>query len=403
VKKNLLIKNNISESFFKKKRIRKNNSATSENLNKIFINLEKRRDTFHLLSKKFQFSFKKSSLKKYRKFKKIVVLGMGGSILGTKAIHCFLKHKIKKSFLFLDNLDEIKIRERVYEKNLKNSLFIIVSKSGNTIETLTNINLLKKKLDSSNTILIVENNDNSINNLSRKIKTPIIEHKKYIGGRYSVLSEVGMIPAHLMGLKIDNFRKNLLDYFKDKKKKLLVESISKISEMYLSKQIKSIVFLSYSPQLLDFAYWYQQLLAESLGKKGKGLLPIVSIGPRDHHSLLQLYLDGPKDKMFYILSSKNLYNFKVGKNYLDKKMKFLKNKKLNKVILSQRDAFVETLRKKNMPFREIHVNNFSEEVTGELFSYFMLETAMIGKLINLNPFDQPSVESVKILTKKYLS
>ena len=167
-----------------------------------------------------------------------------------------------------------------------------------------------------------------------------------------------MIPAHLMGLKIDNFRKNLLDYFKDKKKKLLVESISKISEMYLSKQIKSIVFLSYSPQLLDFAYWYQQLLAESLGKKGKGLLPIVSIGPRDHHSLLQLYLDGPKDKMFYILSSKNLYNFKVGKNYLDKKMKFLKNKKLNKVILSQRDAFVETLRKKNMPFREIHVNNF---------------------------------------------
>jgi len=81
----------------------------------------------------------------------------------------------------------------------------------------------------------------------------------------------------------------------------------------------------------------------------------------------------------------------------------LKNKKLNKVILSQRDAFVETLRKKNMPFREIHVNNFSEEVTGELFSYFMLETAMIGKLINLNPFDQPSVESVKILTKKYLS
>jgi len=163
------------------------------------------------------------------------------------------------------------------------------------------------------------------------------------------------------------------------------------------------VFFNYSPQLSDFVYWCQQLVAESLGKKGKGLLPIVSIGPRDHHSLLQLYLDGPKDKMFYILSSKNLYNFKVGKNYLDKKMKFLKNKKLNKVILSQRNAFVETLRKKNMPFREIHVNNFSEEVTGELFSYFMLETAMIGKLINLNPFDQPSVESVKILTKKYLS
>ena len=403
MKKNLVIKNNIPGSFLRRKRMRKSNLIASDNINKIFKNLEKRRDTFHLLSKKFQFNFKKNSLKKYKKFKKIYILGMGGSILGTKAIHCFLKHKIKKNFVFLDNLNENKIKEEVYGKKLKNSLFIIVSKSGNTIETLVNINLLKKNLDSSNTILIAESNNNSIKNLSRKIKTTIIEHKKYIGGRYSVLSEVGMIPAHLMGLKIDSFRKNLLEYFRGKKKKLLVENISKISEMYLSKQITSIVFLSYSPQLLNFIYWCQQLLAESLGKKGKGILPIASIGPKDHHSLLQLYLDGPKDKMFCILSSKNLYNFKVGKNYLDKKMEFLKNKKLDKVISSQRKAFIETLRKKKIPFREIHVNNFSEEALGELFSYFMLETAIIGKLINVNPFDQPSVESVKILTKKYLN
>ena len=206
-----------------------------------------------------------------------------------------------------------------------------------------------------------------------------------------------------MGLKIDNFRKNLLDYFKNKKKKLLAENISKISEMYLSKHISSIILLSYSPQLFDFSYWCQQMLAESLGKRGKGLLPIVSVGPQDHHSLLQLYLDGPKDKMFYVLSSKNLYNFKVGVNYLDKQMKFLKNKKLNQIILSQRDALVETLKKKGIPFREIHINNFSEEALGELFSYFMLETAMIGKLINVNPFNQPLVESVKFLTKKYLN
>ncbi len=403
MKNNLVIKNSISESFFKNKRRKKNISIISDSLNKIFKNLDKKEDTFHLLSKKFKFSFKKGSLKKYKKFKKIVVIGMGGSILGAKAIHSFLKHKIKKDFLFLDNLNEVKVKETIYKKNLKNSLFLIISKSGNTIETLTNINLLKKKLDSSNTILIVENKNNSINVLSKKIKTPIIEHKKYIGGRYSVLSEVGMIPSYLMGLKIDNFRKNLLDYFKNKKKKLLAENISKISEMYLSKHISSIILLSYSPQLFDFSYWCQQMLAESLGKRGKGLLPIVSVGPQDHHSLLQLYLDGPKDKMFYVLSSKNLYNFKVGVNYLDKQMKFLKNKKLNQIILSQRDALVETLKKKGIPFREIHINNFSEEALGELFSYFMLETAMIGKLINVNPFNQPLVESVKFLTKKYLN
>ncbi len=402
MKKNLTIKNNIPASLLERKRIRKNNSLASVNINKIFVNLDKRRDSFHSLSKKFQFNFKKKSLNKYKRFKKIIILGMGGSILGVEAIHCFFKHKIKKDFIFLDNLDEIKIRDLVYEKKLKNSLFIIVSKSGNTIETLTNINLLKKKLDSSNTILVTENNNNSLNTLSKKIKTKIIDHKKYIGGRYSVLSEAGMVPAYLMGLKIDKFRKNLLEYFKGKKKKLLADSVAKISEMYLSKKITSIIFLSYSPQLSEFAYWCQQLLAESLGKKGKGLLPIVSIGPKDHHSLLQLYLDGPKDKMFYVLSSKNIYNHRIGNSYIDKKTKFLKNKNLNKIISSQKEAFVETLRKKNIPFREIYINNFSEEILGELFSYFMLETAMIGKLIEVNPFNQPSVESVKILTKKYL-
>ena len=403
MKKNIVIKDNIPSSFFKSKKIKKNNLIVSSSLNKIFANIKKKKDTFHLLSNKFEFGFKKSSLKRYSKFKKIIIIGMGGSILGTKAIHCFFQHKIKKDFLFFDNLDPNKIQKLIYQKKSNNVLYIIVSKSGNTIETLVNVNLLKKiKLNSSNTILIVENNNNFINNLSKKIKIPIIEHKRYIGGRYSVLSEVGMIPAHLMGLKLRNFRKNLLDYFKSKKKKLLADSVSKISEIYLSKKINSIVFLSYSPQLSEFAYWCQQLIGESLGKKGRGLMPIVSVGPKDHHSLLQLYLDGPRDKVFCILSAKNPYNFKIGENYLDEKFKFLKNKKLDNIISSQKNAFVETLKRKNIPFREIHINSFSEETIGELFSYFMLETAMIAKLINVNPFNQPSVDEVKILTKKYL-
>ena len=175
-----------------------------------------------------------------------------------------------------------------------------------------------------------------------------------------------------------------------------------LTEIYLHKQINSIIFFNYSPQLLDFNYWCQQLLAESLGKKGKGLLPLISSAPKDHHSLLQLYLDGPKDKIFYIISSKNFYDLKIKGEYLDNKFKFLKNQKLNKIILSQKKAFIEVLKKKNIPYREIHVNDFSERALGELFSYFMLETAMIAKLINVNPFDQPSVEEVKVLTKKFL-
>ena len=250
--------------------------------------------------------------------------------------------------------------------------------------------------------MITEKNNNALNNICKKKKILTIKHKNYIGGRYSVLSEVGMIPAYLMGLKIKNFRKDILDYFKKKKKRSLIENASKLTEIYLHKQINSIIFFNYSPQLLDFNYWCQQLLAESLGKKGKGLLPLISSAPKDHHSLLQLYLDGPKDKIFYIISSKNFYDLKIKGEYLDNKFKFLKNQKLNKIILSQKKAFIEVLKKKNIPYREIHVNDFSERALGELFSYFMLETAMIAKLINVNPFDQPSVEEVKVLTKKFL-
>ena len=144
MKKNITIKNNIAGPFSNKKRIRKNNSIVSYNLNKIFTNIDKKRDTFHILSKEFKFGFQKNSFKKYKRFKKIVVVGMGGSILGTKAIYCFLQHKIKKDFLFLDNLNENQIRELIYKEKLNNILFIIVSKSGNTIETLTNINLINK-------------------------------------------------------------------------------------------------------------------------------------------------------------------------------------------------------------------------------------------------------------------
>ena len=157
------------------------------------------------------------------------------------------------------------------------------------------------------------------------------------------------------------------------------------------------------PELDKFLYWNQQLIAESLGKNGIGFLPSISTAPKDHHSLLQLYLDGPKDKVFYVISSKGSYNTKSSKNFFEKSFKFLKNKKLNKIILSKKEAFLSVLKRKKIPFREIQIKNFSEETIGELFSYFMIETVMTGLLMNINPFNQPAVEEVKVLTKKNLS
>ena len=231
----------------------------------------------------------------------------------------------------------------------------------------------------------------------------MINHKDYIGGRYSVLSEVGMVPAYFMGLKIQNFREKLLSYFNGSKKKILKNYINKITSLYISKKINNIIFFNYNPQLENFIFWCQQLISESLGKKGLGLLPSIATGPKDHHSLLQLFLDGPKDKVFYIFSGNSLYNNKVKKNVFGIKNDYLKKNKLNNIILAQKKAFIKELQIKKIPYREIHINNFNESSLGELFSYFMLETIMVAKNINVNPFNQPGVEEVKITTKKLLS
>ena len=152
-----------------------------------------------------------------------------------------------------------------------------------------------------------------------------------------------------------------------------------------------------------FLFWCQQLIAESLGKKGKGFIPIISNAPKDHHSLLQLYLDGPKDKIFYFFSIHNNQGESIQAKKISKRINYLNNKNINKIKEAQKKAVMKVLIKKTIPFREFHIKKVNEETLGELFSYFMLETAVVGKMANLNPFDQPSVEQVKILTKKLLN
>ena len=169
------------------------------------------------------------------------------------------------------------------------------------------------------------------------------------------------------------------------------------------EKMNNLIFLNYSPELEKFLFWCQQLIAESLGKKGLGFLPIISNVPKDHHSLLQLYLDGPKDKLFYIFSSDNKSKIKINTAKMTKKNFYLNNKSLNEIKFYQKEALKKALNKSKIPFREFHISNFSEEILGEMFSYFILETVIIAKLVNIDPFDQPAVEQVKTYTKKYLT
>jgi len=355
-------------------------------------------------AKDYEFEFSNKLLKKYSKYKNIIILGIGGSILGTKAIYSFFNKKIKKNFFFFDNLDSNLNLEYKKIKNLKNSCFIVISKSGNTLETVTNLGtIFSEKLIKNKLIIITELKDSTLMNIALRYKADIVEHKDFIGGRYSVLSETGMLPAAIMKLSLKEF-KNIKTLIKNKIfVSSLIQNVASIYTLY-NKNIKNSVLLSYDSSLTDLQYWYQQLTAESLGKKGKGINPILSFAPKDHHSLLQLYLDGPRDKFFTFFnsSSKEKKN-KISKNIVLSNMKFLKNKSLENVVNAQSNATKAIFNLKKIPFRQIIFNKKSERELGEIFTFFVLETILLAKLLEVNPLDQPSVEEVKIQTKKFLS
>ena len=384
-------------------KLKKKILSTYNFINKeIVASIDDSEKTLNILNKNYKFNFDLNDLKKFKKFKKIAIVGMGGSILGTEAIYNFLKFKIKKKVYFFNNLDNSMIANFEKTKNNSNTLFIIISKSGNTIETLTNLSLLKVlKKKSKSLIIISEKKDNVLYSLAKKFNLFFIEHKKTIGGRYSVLSEIGIVPAFLMGLDILQIRRNIRKYISFKEKGFLKDSVIKLACILKDKKLNNLIFLNYCPELEKFLYWCQQLVAESLGKNNFGFMPIISNVPKDHHSLLQLYLDGPKKNFFYIFSSKENFSKKI--NYKNiSKINYLNQKTLDEIKNAQKSALIKSLLKKKISFREFIINKKDEKTIGELFSYFIIETIFVGKLLGINPFNQPAVEQVKIFTKVLL-
>ena len=334
----------------------------------------------------------KYDLKKIKGKKNFRLIGMGGSVLGSQAIFNFLKKKINKKFLFFNNLNS-------FQKLNKKEKFtnLIVSKSGNTLETILNANILINKKDEN--IFITENKSSYLLNLAHKLKAEIVYHNNFIGGRYSVLSEVGMLPAELMGLNPRKFRQ-FNNIVKNRKfLKLLIRNTAAILHYSKKKKYNSII-VNYDHKSNYLFQWYQQLVAESLGKKGKGILPIISTMPKDNHSVMQLYLDGFKNNFFTFFSCKEKDSNSLNKASLLNTHKKMGSYSLNDIILKQKNATENVFTNKNIPFRSFEISKRNEEVLGELFCYFILETILLGRSLNVNPFDQPSVELIKIETKK---
>jgi len=377
--------------FFKNFNIKKKNSKIKKS---IFNFIGENDHVLQSLSKNYKDNFKKKNLKNYKNYKDVRIIGMGGSSLGSKAIYSFLKHKIKKNFTFIDNLSpKVKIDKK------KNYLNLVVSKSGNTIETIVNSNIYIKRKDKN--IFITENKRNYLHILGEKLKAEIIHHNNFIGGRYSVLSEVGMLPAELMGLDSRKFRQfnNLI-----KNKKYISNLISNVSatiDLIKKRKFNSII-INYDSKSEDLFSWYQQLIAESLGKNNTGLLPIISNMPKDNHSVMQLYLDGFKNNFYTFFYVHENNSTRISSNEVLTTYNFIKKKNIGNITFSQKKATEKVFNMKNIPFRSFEIKKRNEKTLGELFCFFILETILIGRALKINPYNQPAVEIIKKETKKFL-
>jgi glucose-6-phosphate isomerase len=383
----MLTKNILFKNFLKEK----TNKKISKILNSIISN---NMEIIQSLKKSYISKYKIKKITKIVGKRNIRIIGVGGSILGAKAIYDFLEKKIKKRIYFVDNLVENK--KKTQAKFSKTNL--IISKSGDTLETIINSNISIDKKDKN--IFIIDNKNSYLKKLALKLKSEIVEHNNYIGGRYAVLSEVGMLPAELMGLNPKNFRQ--LDEL-IKNKKFLGSLISNVNSIlfYVKNNRYNSIIINYDENLLSFHAWYQQLVAESLGKKSKGILPMISSMPKDNHSVMQLYLDGFKKNFYSIFFSKEIKSNKLNNANLLKELNYLKGYNINEILFFQKKATEKIFKNKKIPFRSFELIHKSEKTMGELFCFFILETILLGRMLDVNPFDQPSVDLLKKETKKF--
>ncbi len=377
------------------KNFKKNKKINNRQIKKkISLLLNEKNSVLDSLKKNYKDNFSEKLINKYKKYSIFKVIGMGGSTLGTQTIYEFLRDTVKKDFIFIDNL-----RQKKLKITNQKTVNLVVSKSGNTIETVVNSNIYIKRKDEN--IFITENKNNYLLKLANQLKAEIVHHNNYIGGRYSVLSEVGMLPAELMGLSPNKFRQlNLLI----KNKQFINNLVSGVSSTlnYIKNKKYNSIILNYDEKSENLFKWYQQLVAESLGKKSKGLLPIVSNMPKDNHSVMQLYLDGFKNNFYTFFYTKELKSESLKNSQILSSQKFLKGKNLSNIMYAQKIATEKVFHKKKLPFRSFEVKKRNEKTLGELFCFFILETILLGKLLNVNPYDQPAVELIKKETKTLL-
>jgi len=347
----------------------------------------------------------------------IVVIGIGGSTLGTYAIYKYLKHskKLTKKLFFLETTDPIDIYSKLENIDLNDTLFIVISKSGTTVETVSIFKYINSqvKCTKENTVVITEN-DSKLNAYAQANSMKTFEIPKDVGGRFSVFSAVGLLPLSIVGLDIDKLlsgAKDVHDSFFNQDK--IYEKILKKARFFVEykNSFNINVVFSYSSRLEGFNKWYIQLWGESLGKidvnsSRQGLTPIGIIGPVDQHSFLQLIVEGKRDKTVTVIKVDNFDNdLKIPAIELEglSELAYLDNVDFSSLINLQADATIEAINNLNdIPCDVITIDGVCESAIASLMYEYELLTSVCGKFMYINTYNQPGVESGKIILKNKL-
>ncbi len=348
------------------------------------------------------------------KYKNYVVVGIGGSDLGSRTIQQSFKSISGVNVLFIGaNTDPNEIEDFFKKIDIKDTLFNVISKSGETIEIIANFLYItevienKKEKVSDHIVITTSTKNTTLESLAKNYGIDILEGDASVGDRFSVLSIIGLLTAAVMGLDIDKFLEgavyidkitNSEDPFSNEV--LMFAELQYLSYKNFNKNIS--ILMPYSKKLERFGFWYRQLVAESLGKKvskqGKnifaGITPIASLGSTDQHSQIQLYNEGPNDKIItFIIPSDFESDIKI--NTEIENVKYLNGLKFEDLIKKEFLATSISLKENNRSHGTIHIDKIDEFNIGALFYFFELSTAYLGEMLNIDTFDQPGVEKGK--------
>ncbi len=351
-------------------------------------------------------------VKKYRNFKKFVVVGLGGSSLGAKMLAEVFR---ADHFIFVDNLDVEFLKHLFTQIQLRSTLFIFISKTGNTIETSAFLEILIPKLNKAkisiekNIIVVTESRENNLFQFAKQFGVQSFDVPEDVGGRYSIFTSVGLVPAGLMGLNLSKLRAGALKAAADETEILRVAST--ILRSFEDEKWVTVMW-GYSSTLNYFGRWWIQLWAESLAKlkTRHGLkaprvsTPVYLQGVTDQHSVLQQIVEGAKDKFIIFLRSESCEanRFKL-KNPRFSSTQILKNKSLGDLMKAEAEGTAMYLDQQKIPNLTIKVRQLDEKNLGYLIYLFEIVVSTIGEYLDINAFDQPGVEGGKAITKKLLN